>query len=270
MARSSVVRPGLTRTKRVYPRHAIFTVQSAPTSAFAMALNHQNRPESMRCSPPPPPCQPVALVDSSPSDGRQRRDRSLALVIVLLAALLGINGLIGPVREVQGRPRTLVAAASPGPGTPGIVVSPISGTPGVPPPSPTPAPIPPPPATPTAFRSPLVDIEPVLWAAAIDPATKQPLAPVSSYRADAPAIYATFHLPNVRRGTTITASWAYNNTPIDGFTSSVTAERDEHDVWIEFHLTRSAAANWPVGTYGIVVNIGGQTAQVAVVEVVLP
>lgn len=206
---------------------------------------------------------------SSHHPHRRQAQRRLPPTLTLAAALivmLSPIALSGNIDEVRGQPRAVNAAAPPASGTPRTRASPSAATPVAP--SPTPAPIPSPPATPTVFRSPVVDIEPVIWTTALDPRTKGPRDRVATYASEAPAIYACLRLPHVRRGTTITAGWSYNETPIEGFSSSVTAERDEENVWIEFHLTRAAATRWPTGVYQIVVTSGGQMVQVAAVNVV--
>ncbi len=221
----------------------------------------------MRCLPPSSSDQHVTPFSPRHRVDRRGWPRTATVGGLAVAIMLGLGALTGPGGAAQGEPLAVIMQASPPPGTPGNQVSPVAGTPSVPTSSPTPVSIPAPPATPTAFRSPLIDIEPVVWATALEPGTNRPRDTVSTYAAEAPAIYATFRLPHVRRGTTITATWAYNNTPIEGFTSSVTVEREEQNVWIEFHLTRSAAAAWPAGVYEIVVSVEGQTAQVATVTV---
>lgn len=69
------------------------------------------------------------------------------------------------------------------------------------------------------------------------------------------------------QGTIISASWTYNDTPIDGFVGSIQAEEDGEDVWVEFHLNRSTTEPWPAGNYAIVIAVNEQPAQTAVVTV---
>jgi len=122
-------------------------------------------------------------------------------------------------------------------------------------------------ATPVTFRAEAAEIGPVVWASTIDPTTKAPGAAVAVFPPDAPTIYAALPVARLRAGSTIGASWRYNDTPIDGFVSAVRADADEQNIWVEFHLTRATAFPWPSGTYLIAVTLDGQPAQVATVEV---
>jgi len=107
----------------------------------------------------------------------------------------------------------------------------------------------------------------VVWATAVDPGTKAPLAPVTRFAPDAPALYAALPVARVAAGATLTAAWTYNRTPIEGVAGTVTAAAAAERTWVEFHLTLAAGETWPEGTYGIAVAVDGQAAQTAEIGV---
>jgi len=116
----------------------------------------------------------------------------------------------------------------------------------------------------------------VIWATAIDPSTKEPRQRVTAFPATAQTIYATLPVISIKRGTTLSASWSYNNTALPGLASSVTATADAENVWVEFHLTLKPGVpatpplkpgTWPAGTYQITVSINGKIARTAQVMV---
>lgn len=107
----------------------------------------------------------------------------------------------------------------------------------------------------------------VVWTAAVDPATKAPLEPVTRFAADAPALYAALPVARIAAGTTLTAAWTYNRTPVEGVAGTVTATAAAEETWVEFHLTLVAGQTWPEGTYEIEVAVDGLAAQAAAVEV---
>ena len=121
--------------------------------------------------------------------------------------------------------------------------------------------------SPVPFLSEEAEIGPVVWATEIEPETKAPRAPLDVVPSDAPTIYATLPLASVRRGTSIVATWSYNGTPLEGLDSRVVADRDQRDVWIEFHIDRRVQEPWPEGTYTVEVTADGQLAQTAAVVV---
>jgi hypothetical protein len=117
------------------------------------------------------------------------------------------------------------------------------------------------------FRSDAAELGPIVWATEIDPATNAPRQPAAEAPTDAPVLYATLPAAWLRRGTTVTAAWSYNGTPLAGFVSTTSADRDQRGVWIEFHIARRGEAPWPEGTYAVEVLVDGTPAQRAAIIV---
>jgi hypothetical protein len=110
-------------------------------------------------------------------------------------------------------------------------------------------------------------ISDVIWATATDPATNAPIDPVSSYRADALRIVAVVHIDELPTGSSVEATWEYNNTSLDAFTTRLTPADSGANQWISFYIERDPKVEWPVGTYEVRISLNGATAQEAAVEV---
>jgi hypothetical protein len=181
---------------------------------------------------------------SAIAHGRSRsvdRVRSIALVIGLAAVIAGCggddasNGSQGTVSSADASATTAAAVLSSGPSaTPTIVPTPSFGD--------------------------------VVWATEVDPQTKAPVGAVDAFASDAPTLYAVVPVRNLPENTTLIADWTYNETSLDGLTSTATTASTIEEGWVEFHLTRSAE-NWPDGTYAITVRVDGQVVQTAEVAV---
>jgi hypothetical protein len=131
------------------------------------------------------------------------------------------------------------------------------------------APTAPPPTT-AVFRSERAEIGPVIWTTAVDPSTNVPRDRVTAYPAEAPALYAALPVTRISEGIEISATWIYNDTPIEGLNATIRADREQTDIWIEFHLTRSAVAAWPSGVYAVSITVDGASAHQATVQVGAP
>ncbi len=106
-----------------------------------------------------------------------------------------------------------------------------------------------------------VELGEVVWTTAVDPAAGAPATPVAVVAPDAPAIYAVLPVIRMEPGTTVTASWTYNDTPLDTLTSTISVSEAREGGWLEFHLDRTGPDPWPDGTYGITVSADGQEVQ---------
>lgn len=171
----------------------------------------------------------------------------------------------------SGESTPAVSAASsparpPAPAMPALtpVGSPFPAVPTQPPGPPV---APTPGGTTAVFRSGSTELGPVVWASAVDPSTKAPRTRVEVFPAGAPVLHAALPALHLTRGTSVSASWSYNGTPLDVAPSQVVAERDERETWVEFHLPQSAGRPWPAGVYAIEVQVDGQPAQTAAVLV---
>ena len=129
------------------------------------------------------------------------------------------------------------------------------------------------PATPAAtevpgtFRSPAGEVGKVVWAAAVEAGTNAPITPATAFAADAGTIYAVVPVSSLAAGARLSAAWAYNGTPIEGFAGNVVADGRAEHAWAEFHINRGSLAKWPTGTYQVTISLNDTAAQVASVEV---
>lgn len=127
----------------------------------------------------------------------------------------------------------------------------------------TPAPTQPPTQTP----EPPAELGQIVWATAIDEATKAPRDQVSTFPRDAAAIYAVIPVTRVITNTQITAEWDYDGVPMPELTTTVSAPDLPNGGWIEFHIARSTNLFWPAGTYRIRILVEGQRAQESTITV---
>jgi hypothetical protein len=107
----------------------------------------------------------------------------------------------------------------------------------------------------------------VVWTAATDQTTNAPTEPVSSYVADAPRIIAAVPARSLPAGSRIEATWEYNDTSLDAFTTKLFQTEVIDQTWITFHIERDPDVRWPVGRYEVSVSLSGTTMQQAAVEV---
>ena len=110
-------------------------------------------------------------------------------------------------------------------------------------------------------------VGPIVWASAIDPVTSAPIEPVLSYPADAPRIIAVMQTFALSAGSVVEATWEYNNTSLDAFSTSLVPPSGTAQSWISFHIERKPDVPWPVGTYEVSVSLNGTSVQQASVEV---
>ena len=97
--------------------------------------------------------------------------------------------------------------------------------------------------------------------------TTRPVEPVSIYSPDAPRIIATAQSDALSPGSIVEATWEYNNTSLDAFTTRLTLTEGGAEQWLSFHIARGAEVPWPVGTYEVTISVDGTTMQQAAVEV---
>ena len=107
----------------------------------------------------------------------------------------------------------------------------------------------------------------IVWATAIDQATNAPIDPVSSYRPDALRIVAAMHIDALSAGSSLEATWEYNDTSLDAFTTRLAPAGSGADQWVSFYIERDPEVEWPVGTYEVKISLDGATVQQAAVEV---
>jgi hypothetical protein len=108
---------------------------------------------------------------------------------------------------------------------------------------------------------------PIIWASAIDPTTSAPIESVPSYAPDAPRIIAVMQTFALSAGSVVEASWEYNNTSLDAFSTRLVPPSSTAERWISFHIERQPDVPWPVGTYEVSVSLNGTSVQQASIEV---
>jgi hypothetical protein len=107
----------------------------------------------------------------------------------------------------------------------------------------------------------------IVWTTATDPATNAPLEQVSSYRPDAPRIIASVQTGALTAGSVVEATWEYNDSSLDAFTTRLTLTDSAAEHWLSFHIARDPEVPWPVGTYEVTISLDGAPAQEAAVDV---
>ena len=107
----------------------------------------------------------------------------------------------------------------------------------------------------------------VVWAMATDPATNAPIDSVSSYPPDALRIVAAMRIDALPAGSSVEATWEYNDTSLDAFTTRLTPVDSGADRWVSFHIERDPEVEWPVGTYEVRISLNGTTVHEAAVDV---
>ena len=107
----------------------------------------------------------------------------------------------------------------------------------------------------------------IIWTAAIDPVTSAPTEPVSSYPPDAPRIVAAAPAHSLPTGSRVEATWEYNDTSLDAFTTRIVPTDDIEETWVAFRIERDPNVPWPIGTYEVTISLDGTAIQQAAVEV---
>jgi hypothetical protein len=122
-------------------------------------------------------------------------------------------------------------------------------------------------ATPTGEIS-MPQLGEIVWATAIDPATSAPTDAVVSYVPDAPQIIAAATAHSLPSGSRLEATWEYNDTPLEAFTTQLVASDSINETWVSFHIERDPDVPWPEGTYEVTIAFDGTSIQQAAVEVI--
>jgi hypothetical protein len=124
-------------------------------------------------------------------------------------------------------------------------------------------------ATPTAapLATPAPSIGEIVWATSADPVTNAPADAVASYRPDAPRIVAAMPTRGIPGEASIQATWEYNDTPLEAFTTELDRPAQLETTWISFYLDRDPESLWPEGVYAIAISLDGTEVQRSTVEV---
>jgi hypothetical protein len=107
----------------------------------------------------------------------------------------------------------------------------------------------------------------IVWTTATDPTTSAPIETVSTYRPDAPRIIAAVQSPALTAGSIVEATWEYNDTSLDTFTTRLTTPESDAERWMSFHIARDPNVPWPVGTYEVTISLDGTIVQQGSVQV---
>ena len=182
--------------------------------------------------------------------------QQLIVVGLVILALTSCGGSSSGTRSVNPAPTKTAPALATAVAAPASPV-PISGeaTKDVAPMSPA---VSPPPDQP--FVSEQADLGPVQWTTMVNPTTLAPALTVETFATTASTIYAVVPVRRIAPGTVVSSSWSYNDAPINGVGASIAVPESLADVWLEFHLARTAVPAWPEGTYAIMIQINGQPA----------
>lgn len=113
---------------------------------------------------------------------------------------------------------------------------------------------------PTTFGTPV-------WTERVDPATNQPIQPVSVFPDTVERITLAVPVENFRAEANLTAIWSFNGVQLEGFDTRVSADQDLERGWIEVHLERQTEGPWPDGEYRVDLIAGEEVISTAVVAV---
>ncbi len=180
-----------------------------------------------------------------PVDRRARRPAAERIVRGPLCAMC-LALVCGTLVSCGGEPR-LVPPADP---SPGVIANSTAVAP----------------ATPVSIAV-ETQIGNIVWASATDPGTNAPVEPVSSYPPDAPRIIAAVRTHALSAGSVVEATWEYNDTSLDAFTTRLTPTDSGGERWLSFHIARDPEVPWPVGTYEVTISVDGTAVRQAAVEV---
>ena len=75
------------------------------------------------------------------------------------------------------------------------------------------------------------------------------------------------HIDALSAGSSLEATWEYNDTSLDAFTTRLAPADSGADQWVSFYIERDPEVEWPVGTYEVKISLDGATVQQAAVEV---
>ena len=125
-------------------------------------------------------------------------------------------------------------------------------------------------ATPAAESTPATPVmhEGVIWTTTIDPLTGAPGDSFTEIPQSAKTVYAFVQTNGLPAGTTLTAAWTIDGTPIPGISQSIKIDSAQGAGWIEFHLAWTAGGTWPRGALGISIAINGKPASSGSVQIV--
>lgn len=116
--------------------------------------------------------------------------------------------------------------------------------------------------------TPSASIEPIVWAASVDPATNAPIEPVEQFSTDDLTIYAVVRVASVPAGAVLSAAWTYNDASLDSAAQAIVPSQAYRAGYVQFHLTRSDNQTWPPGNYALTIMLDGSVVQTAAVSVV--
>jgi len=109
----------------------------------------------------------------------------------------------------------------------------------------------------------------VVWTTAVDPVTSAPTGVVAAISPDAPLIIAAVETNALAAGSRLKATWEYNDTSLDAFTTELVSSDQATQRWISFHMTREdMSVPWPEGTYEIAIAVNGTVVRTAAIDVV--
>lgn len=105
------------------------------------------------------------------------------------------------------------------------------------------------------------EIGEIVWASRIDPLTAAPLDGGETFPVTIEVLYATLPVNRLEHGSEVQVDWWYNGTTLDAFGQTAALSDDYPAGWLEFHLSRDAAVEWPDGEYEVAVSLDGVEVQ---------
>lgn len=124
-------------------------------------------------------------------------------------------------------------------------------------------------STPTVASAPM-EIGQIIWAEETDPISGAPVAEVSGFTTESPAIVALIEVTNLPANTQFAATWTLNDSVISDSPMTVIAQGDMTHAWISFRFTRDGDRRYPVGQIGITITASDGTLREASTKIDFP
>ncbi|MGD9713946.1 MAG: hypothetical protein AB7V46_18095 [Thermomicrobiales bacterium] len=85
---------------------------------------------------------------------------------------------------------------------------------------------------------------------------------------DSPVIVALTRARALPPEAQVEATWTYNDTTLDAFSTGVVNSGAHEDVWLAFRLTRDPETVWPAGTYEVTLLLNGVEVTKSAIQVI--
>ncbi len=106
-----------------------------------------------------------------------------------------------------------------------------------------------------------------VWTESVDPATNQPLKPVTAFPDTASRITIAVSVEYLPPSASLIATWFFNDVELTELETVVEVEEGIDRGWIELHLDRQSDDVWPDGQYRVILTLEGTNIADSTIEV---